>query len=401
MRILIVSDWSSDPGGSELYIAALRDVLRAQGEDVTLVTCGPGDAGAGYADQRVRGASAAAAQAVMQIVNPFAAVGIRALVRRADPQVALVSKFAYHTSPAVFAPLRGVPTVVMVHDYKPICPIGLKLLPDGALCTERAGVVCWRQGCTSLAHWLRDRPRYVLIGAALARADRVVCASRWMQRELAAEGILAEHIPLPVAPPGPAFRRAPAPSPTFVYCGRLVREKGVTVLLRSFAQLRQTTPTARLRIVGGGSERAELERLAAALAVTDAVSFTGWVEPAHVEHQLVDAWALVAPSLWAEPFGLVAPEAIVRGVPVIASRAGGFAETVEPGITGLLFPNGDEDALLRCMQAVAEGRAFPTRAIPPDIVERVVDATSPHRHAKRIGAVLAEAVGARASIGSV
>ena len=82
-----------------------------------------------------------------------------------------------------------------------------------------------------------------------------------------------------------------------------------------------------------------------------------------MERELEVAWASVAPSLWAEPLGLVAMEASVHGVPVIATAAGGFCETVEDGRTGLLFPRGDQDALLDCLRVVASGSAvFPTAA---------------------------------------
>ena len=79
---------------------------------------------------------------------------------------------------------------------------------------------------------------------------------------------------------------------------------------------------------------------------------------------IVSAWALVAPSLWAEPLGLVAPEALIRGVPVIASTTGGFAETVEEGVSGLLVPNGDSAALATALMKVLRREVFPGGSIP-------------------------------------
>jgi glycosyltransferase involved in cell wall biosynthesis len=71
------------------------------------------------------------------------------------------------------------------------------------------------------------------------------------------------------------------------------------------------------------------------------------------------AWAVVVPSLWAEPHGPVAVEAIVRGTPVICSASGGLGEIVEDGVSGLTFRNNDEEGLLRCLRRVAAGQAFP------------------------------------------
>lgn len=390
MRILLIADWMSNAGGAESYIVSLRDALRAAGDEVTLLVCGAARAGEGIADSLALGSDAPAAQALLQIVNPFAVAAVRRTVREFRPDVALVSHFAYHLSPAIVAPLRRVPTIVTVMDYKFVCPVGTKLLPDGSHCTVQAGVICWRNRCVSLPHWMRDRPRYALLRSALAAADRVLCASHWVQRELTQAGIAADVVPLPVPPPGPGFRHVPAAAPSFVYCGRLSREKGVDLLIRAFARLAGSAADARLRIVGDGPQRLALQTLVDSLGARQQVALTGYGSAGDVERELSGAWALVAPSLWAEPYGLVAVEAMVRRVPVIASADGGFGETVEPGITGLLFPNGDEDALLRCLRDVAERRAFADHALPAEVAARVSEAASPRLHVQRLHAIFAD-----------
>jgi glycosyltransferase involved in cell wall biosynthesis len=211
-----------------------------------------------------------------------------------------------------------------------------------------------------------------------------------MQRELAKDGVTADLLYPAVPPPSPAFRRAPAAEPVFVYCGRLSVEKGLPLLLRAFARLRAEVPTAHLRIVGDGPQRAVLEQLTSSLSLTEAITFTGRVNPDRVEQQLEDAWALVAPSLWAEPLGLVALEAIIRGVPVIVSASGGFGETVTDGVSGLLFPNGDEGELVRRLQAVAQRQAFPSHLLPEDIVRQVTESYSLTRHIECLRRVFGE-----------
>jgi len=328
----------------------------------------------------------------MQIVNPFAVTRVRAVAREFRPDVAFVSHFAYHLSPAALTGLRNLPTVVSVMDYKCICPLGTKLLPDNTLCAVRAGVVCQRKGCVSRPHWLRDRPRYAMIHRALSRADRVVSPSRWIQKQLETAGVRAEHVPLGVRPAGSRFRRSTAATPLFVYCGRLSREKGVPLLIRAFARSLYAVPDARLRIVGDGPERPALEDLVDALDIGDSVDFAGKVSRDGVEAELANAWAVVAPSLWAEPFGLIAMEATIRGVPVIASAAGGFGELVEDNVSGLLFPNGNERALTDCIRAVGARRTFPTQRLPADVVERATAAGSPATHAGRIRSIFSELI---------
>jgi glycosyltransferase involved in cell wall biosynthesis len=392
MRVLIVTDWNSNAGGAESYIMTLRDSLRAAGDDVRLLACGAILDDELLPQERVRGSDRVAAQAFMQIVNPFAVARVRQVKREFRPDVAFVSHFAYHLSPAALTGLRNLPTVVSVMDYKSVCPIGTKLLPDNTLCSVPQGVVCRQKGCVSTAHWLRDRPRYALIRNALSRVSRVVSPSKWIQRELAAAGVRAEHIPLSVPAPSSEFRRTPATMPLFVYCGRLSREKGVDLLIRAFARALYAVPEAQLRIVGDGPERATLEDLVETLDAADSVEFAGRVTHEGVEDQLTEAWALVAPSIWAEPFGLIALEAAVHGVPVIASATGGLAELVEDKVTGLLFPNGNERALSECIVAIAQAKAFPGQRLADDVVERATKASSPARHATRIRSVFSQLV---------
>ena len=392
MRILLITDWNRGQGGAEAYIAWLRAGLIAAGDEVRLLTSSAG-AGERVADYLAFGSNQAAAQAFLQIVNPFAVATVRRALREFRPQVAVVNMFAHHLSPAPVLAIRECPVVLLVTDYKCICPIGSKLLPNGALCDVRAGWICHRNGCVNIAHWMRDRPRYALLRAALARAARVIACSEWVQRELAADGIASEVAMLPVPAPSGGFRRAPAAQPIFLFCGRLDVEKGAALLIRAFARVCAEVPDASLRIVGRGPERDSLRRLAAELRIADHLTFTGWLEPPSVEEHLAAAWALVVPSLWAEPLGLVAVEALVRGVPVIASARGGLCEVVEDGATGLLFPNGDETALAQRMLSIAQRRAFPEHILPNDAVMRTRERHAIELHVQKMRRVLSAAVG--------
>jgi glycosyltransferase involved in cell wall biosynthesis len=393
MRALLITDWMAGSGGAESYITWVRDGLRAAGDEVRLLTSSAGTAGDGSAEYRAYGTDLLVAQAFLQIVNPFAVAEVRRALREFRPDVAFVNMFEHHLSPVILGQLRGVPTVLSLTDYKSVCPLGTKLLPDGRICSDKAGAVCLRRSCVSLPHWLRDQPRYALIRSGMRRVNRVLTCSRWMQRVLASNGVAAEHLPLPVPEPRHGFRCAPAEEPLFVFCGRLDAEKGLPLLLRAFARVRADLPGARLRIVGRGPQRSMLDDLTAALLLKEAVTFRGWVAPTEVERELEDAWALVAPSLWAEPLGLVAIEAIVRGVPVVASASGGLGETVQDGVSGLLFPNGDEAALAERLDAVARGRAFPDHQLPAALVRRMRETHGVAAHIGSLRRIFAETAG--------
>jgi glycosyltransferase involved in cell wall biosynthesis len=378
LRILVAGDWPVFEGGTENYILRVRDGLRAAGDEVRVLTGSTGSRAGGTADYVAPSSERLAAQAFLQVANPFARRAMRAALRDFSPDAVLVTTFLTHLSPAILGPLRAYPTVVFVMDYRPICPIALKLLPDNSLCTLPAGAVCWRSGCVSLGHWLRDIPRYALLRAGLA--GPVLTCSRWMRERLAEAGIESEAVELPVPQPPAGYARAPAADPRFVYVGRLRAEKGVDLLLHAFAAALPSSPGSSLRVVGDGPQRAELERLAGDLGLGESISFVGWIPPERVSGELVGAWALVAPSRWAEPLGLSAIEAAVHGVPVIASAAGGFLETVEPGVTGMLFERNDAEALATCLRAVAQGQVFPGQALAEEAVERLRNRYDLTRH---------------------
>jgi len=379
-------------GGMESYVQWLRQGLADAGDDVRLLVSGAGAHEDAAPDYVAWSSDRLAAKAFLQIANPMALTSGRAAVRGFRPDVALVGVFANYLSPTILWALGDTPTVLSISDYKPVCPVSRKLLPDGTICRRRAGRVCLSEGCVSLPHWLRDRPRYAFLDRAVRRTSGVIACSRWMREVLAGNGIESVDLTLPVPPPSPDFRRMPASQPLFVFVGRLSVEKGGDVLLRAFARVAEEVPGARLRFVGPGPLRDAWRSLAMALGLGEAVAFTGRLEPEGVEEELARAWALVAPSTWAEPLGLVAPEAMVRGVPVIASATGGFSETVRHGAGGLLVPNGDVDGLAEAMLRVARKEAFPDQRVSPDVVREVAERHDLDHHVEMVRRILAGAV---------
>jgi glycosyltransferase involved in cell wall biosynthesis len=107
--------------------------------------------------------------------------------------------------------------------------------------------------------------------------------------------------------------------PTVVYFGKLLRNKGVHVLLEALAGIE-----ARAVIVGFGDYRTELEAMA-----TGRVLFTGPLEHRHLVHLLALADACVVPSIFPEAFGMVAAEAAAAGCPPLVARHSGLAEVAE------------------------------------------------------------------------
>src|SRR5205823_908063 len=95
---------------------------------------------------------------------------------------------------------------------------------------------------------------------------------------------------------------------------------------------------------GGADEQARLAKLAAALGVTERVTF-GSLDRDELASRYADADVFVFPSEWQEPFGLVPIEAMACGTPVVATGTGGSGEFLRDGYNCVLFRPGDPRAL--------------------------------------------------------
>ncbi len=161
--------------------------------------------------------------------------------------------------------------------------------------------------------------------------------------------------------------RAPSNPPNILAVGRLEAVKGFDVLLRAFARVRQTMPSATLTISGSGAQEPQLRALAASLGVQAQLTLTGRLGPREVRERLSGA-AVFALSSLSEGMPLALIEAMAAGAPIVATTVGGAAEAL--GAAGLLCPPGDEialaDSLLQMLRDPAQaerlGKAAQQRA---------------------------------------
>ncbi len=145
--------------------------------------------------------------------------------------------------------------------------------------------------------------------------------------------------------------------------GRMTTEKGFDGLIRALVEV----PEAELTLIGDGPERPALEELARKLRVDGRIEWAGWHQGSWSERWRFDV--LAVPSTM-ESFGLVAVEAMLVGIPVVATAVGGLPEVVEDGVDGLIVPPGDPSALAAALRRLQDdpqlrstmGRAAATRA---------------------------------------
>lgn len=137
----------------------------------------------------------------------------------------------------------------------------------------------------------------------------------------------------------------------FMFCGALIHRKGVDLLARAFVRLAAEFPEVKLKIAGEGKLRQSLaEVLAPVRERVDVVGFKSWEE---LPELYASADVLCVPSRY-DGWGLVVPEGLAAGLPVIATdRMGAALEFVQTGVNGWLIAPGDETAIYNAMREAA------------------------------------------------
>jgi glycosyltransferase involved in cell wall biosynthesis len=330
MRILMLHDREVDRGGAGTYLDAMCAALRAQGHEVHLAV------GRG---------------------TPAARVHVTPGLDRRDagpsdlgPVLDAVAPDRIHVhnivNPVALAAAAEAGAEMTIHDHRAFCPARGKLTAGGAVCAEPMSRALCRACFTDDAYFEE------MLALTASRLDAVrrmplTVLSHYMAHELHAVGVPAARITV-TPPPAPALPEVPAEGPACVlFAGRLATAKGVWDAAEGWRRSGVTLP---LVFAGTGPERGRLE--AAGHRVL------GWVDRPRMAGLLRGAAALLLPSRWQEPYGLLGPEALSVGTPVVAWESGAVAEWHPGG--DLLVPWGDVDALAAALRsACSDSRSLP------------------------------------------
>lgn len=370
MRIAFVSEHASplaalggaDAGGQNVHVAALATALAARGHEVVVHTRRDDpdlpprvSLAAGVTVHHVDAGPPCAVPKddLLPYMDAFA-VELAAAWSRWRPDVVHAHFWMSGLAALRAARPRGIPVVHTFHALGTV-----KRRHQGSADTSPPGRI-------AAERWI----------AAIADALVATCGDE--VRELAAMG--ADRSRVTVVPCGvdlDAFAApenmtlAPLPSSRrarLLSLGRLVERKGIQDVLVALAGV----PGAEL-VVAGGPARVELgadpeyrrlSALASSVGVDDRVMFIGRVGRSSVP-SLVRSADVVVCAPWYEPFGIVPIEAMACGVPVVATGVGGMLDTVVPGVTGLIVPPRQPQALgeaLRRLLGDADLRARLGRA---------------------------------------
>lgn len=339
MRILLVNDYGGLNGGAEIQTFGLRDGLRARGHETRVLTSTAGlESDDPAVDYRACGTNSSF-RTLLQTANPWAAWALRGALKDFRPDVVHLNLFLTQLSPLILPVLRlpafrDVPRVYYAQWQRAICPTGTRLLPDGSACRAPWGRSCYRNGCLPIRDWVPLMLQMRVLGAWIGSVDRMVAISNFVRERLEEadfQGIDVIH--------GGIAERAPRPPltgpPRIGFAGRLVPEKGLDLLLRACHLLIRDFPQLKLDIAGEGPALSSARTQAAALGLGDCVTFHGKLSQPEMERVFQRAWVQAIPSVWEEPFGMVAAEAAMRGTAAVVSGGSGLTEIVIHGETGL------------------------------------------------------------------
>ena len=144
-----------------------------------------------------------------------------------------------------------------------------------------------------------------------------------------------------------------------LYMGRLVYEKGIQNLIAAMPKILENYNDAKLIIAGKGGMLDKLKAQVESMGIANKVYFTGYLDAKQVQKMYKCADVAVFPSTY-EPFGIVALEAMLAGVPTVVSDVGGLNEIVEHGVTGMKSYAGNSNSIADSILALLYDHALAT-----------------------------------------
>jgi colanic acid/amylovoran biosynthesis glycosyltransferase len=203
--------------------------------------------------------------------------------------------------------------------------------------------------------------RHFRLAEKVESASFVVCISDFARSQLMAvtdpkrwARLHVVHVGIPIEQfTRSRDRNGAGRRPVILYIGRLVPEKGQTILLEAVARLTERGLDVELQLAGDGALRPELERSAARLDIADRVSFLGAVGQEELRGLYEAASIFCLPS-FAEGVPVVLMEAMAMGLPVVTTRIAGIPELVEHERSGILVAPGRADELTDSLAGLLE-----------------------------------------------
>lgn len=292
-------------------------------------------------------------------LDPAVDDAFRATLRDFQPDTVHFGHLSHLSSqlPIIARQEFGIPVVFTIHDFWLHCFRGQLVRPDMSICDGPSPASClacaqrfFKDGIDAQqidayqAH-MRDVIEHVDIFLAPSRTVE----SFFIKNGVPRQKLRYSRYGFDISRITPVKSSQKKQTLRFGFLGRVIPVKGIHTLLRAFAAVEGDST---LQI--WGDTETQLSWLKSLCKQDPRVQFMGRYHNGEIQQVLENIDVMVAPSLWLENAPLVIQESFLANVPVVTSDAGGMAELVEEGVTGFLFPLGDEQRLTQLLQQLAD-----------------------------------------------
>lgn len=360
-------------GGEERHVQDLSVELVKRGHDVAVVTLHAPESAEFELDhgvriyrvkstmQRMRWLYSQERNHAPPFPDPEVMLALRRIFAREKPEIVHAHNWILHS----FLPLKAwsrVPFVLSVHDYSLAC-VQKRLMLNGIPCSGPSLRKCLdcasdhygnlKGKVTTVNHRLFDSAVRAAVDIFLPVSMATAMGNGLVEKQLPFE-IIPNFVPDEIDPPTDDLDAYISQLPRegyLLFVGDLSLDKGVGVLLRAYAALQNPPP---LVLIGRRSDKTPNN------LPENVFLLNSWPHGAVMEAWRRSSIAL-APSVWPEPFGIVAIEAMAMGRPVIGSRIGGLIDILIDGKTGFLVPPGDSASLAQAMKRLIDEQSLRER----------------------------------------
>jgi len=193
---------------------------------------------------------------------------------------------------------------------------------------------------------------------AIAEADQIVVFSQF-SRQLILKGVGSNFADkVKVIPPGVEnswfkVERKPSATKKILFWGRLEDEKGLPEIIYAMQKISKVFKDMTLTLIGEGSRLEQYKASVANYGLKDRVEFTGWLSNREIQKLVTQSNLGLFPSR-IESFGLSVVEAMAAGLPIVTASGGAIPENVKEGVTGMLVPINNADALTKAIISALE-----------------------------------------------
>jgi glycosyltransferase involved in cell wall biosynthesis len=373
MKILLINNFYYNRGGDCTYMFNLKKLLETKGHNVIVFSmhhpenfsteCSKYFVSYINYDEEVKDVSIASGIDVLKrtIFSWEAKKKIERLIEDERPDIAHMHNIHHHITPSIFYPLKKhkIPIVWTLHDYSVICP-NTSFLSQGRIC-ERCKkrkyfwpplTKCKKNsfGASAMAAMETSVHNIMCINSLV---DIFIAPSEFLRNKFIEYGfkkekLICQHYFVDPDSCTGSVSGINNNEDYYLYIGRLSEEKGIKTLIDAAIVVNKyqgcqsaLTTFVKLKIVGGGPLRDNLESYANANAENNFIEFLGHKSQDEVMQLIRGCKFVVVPSEWYENFPFAILETFVCGKSVIGSRVGGIPELIRDTERGMVFETGD------------------------------------------------------------